>query len=90
VPWQAAVRPDIPPGTLAYSFLQANPASLFYPPAANPPATAAKRTRISKRKLKVAVSGAKYRTRQFPFGRARALHRFLRKQAHQAGTAKHG
>jgi len=41
VPWQAATRPDLPPGTLAYSFLQANPASLFYPPAANPPARAA-------------------------------------------------
>jgi histidine ammonia-lyase len=90
VPWQAAVRPDIPPGTLAYSFLQANSASLFYPPAANPPATAAKRTRISKRKLKVAVSGAKYRTTQFRFGRARSLHRFLLRQAQQATTAKRG
>jgi histidine ammonia-lyase len=88
VPWQAAVRPDIPPGTLAYSFLQANPASLFYPPAAKPPATAAKRRRISKRKLKVAVSGAKYRTTQFRFGQARALHRFLRRQVLQARTAK--
>jgi histidine ammonia-lyase len=89
VPWQAAVRPDIPAGTLAYGFLQANAASLFYPPAENPPATVAKRSRVSKRQVKIAVSRAKYRTAQFRFARARALHRFLKRQAVQVSTAKH-
>ena len=88
VPWQAATRPDLPPGTLAYSFLQANPASLFYPPAANPPARAAKRKRVSKAKVRAAVGGAKYRTAHFRFDRARALNRFLRRQAHQASTGQ--
>lgn len=41
VPWQQdpATRPDVPPATLAYSFLQANPASTYYASAATAPAT---------------------------------------------------
>jgi histidine ammonia-lyase len=83
VPWQATVRPDIPAANLAYNFLQANPATLFYPSASTPPATAAKRARISKRKLRSAVKSAKHRTAGFRQARARRLHRFLQTQARE-------
>jgi histidine ammonia-lyase len=88
VPWQAVVRPDIPAGVLAYNFLQANPATLFYPSASNPPAVSARRARISKRRLRSAVKAAKHRTSGFRSKQARNLHRYLRRQAHstKAGT----
>jgi hypothetical protein len=88
VPWQALVRPDIPAGNLAYNFLQANPASLFYPAASSPPATASKHARVSKRRLRSAVKAAKQRTAGFRSARARKLHNFLLRQAHEtkAGT----
>jgi histidine ammonia-lyase len=83
MPWQALVRPDIPAGNLAYNFVQANPASLFYPGASNPPAKAAKHARVSKRGLRSAVQSAKRRTAGFRATRARKLHRYLKVQAHQ-------
>jgi hypothetical protein len=88
VPWQAVARPDIPAGVLAYNFLQANPATLFYPSASNPPAVSARRARISKRRLRSAVKAAKHRTSGFRSKQARNLHRYLRRQAHstKAGT----
>jgi histidine ammonia-lyase len=88
VPWQALVRPDIPAGNLAYNFLQANPASLFYPAASSPPATVSKHARVSKRRLRSAVKAAKQRTAGFRSARARKLHNFLLRQAHEtkAGT----
>jgi histidine ammonia-lyase len=88
VPWQAVVRPDLPAGVLAYNFLQANAASLFYPSASNPPAASARRARISKRRLHTAVRSAKHRTAGFRLKRARNLHRYLLRQAHstKAGT----
>jgi histidine ammonia-lyase len=83
VPWQAMARPDIPAGNLAYNFLQANPASLFYPAASNPPATASRQARVSKRRLRSAVRSSKRRTDRFRSARARRLHRYLLSQAHE-------
>ena len=44
VPWQQEplARPEVPPGALAYSFLQANSPAAFFPPAANEPKLAYK------------------------------------------------
>jgi histidine ammonia-lyase len=87
VPWQGTL-PDVPPGTLAYDFLLANPASLFYPPAVSAPQRADARSRISTRKLRAAVRGARVRTRRFERKRrANALRQFLATQA-QAGKKK--
>jgi histidine ammonia-lyase len=82
VPWQAVVRPDIPAGNLAYNFLQANPASLFYPAASTPPATASRHARVSRHRLRSAVQSAKRRTAGFRSKRARNLHKYLLRQAH--------
>jgi histidine ammonia-lyase len=88
VPWQAAALPDAPPGTLAYDFLRANPASLFYPPAVSPPLRADARSLISARKLRAAVRSARVRTRRFERKRrANAQRQFLATQAH-AGKKK--
>ena len=60
VPWQVLppnTRPNVPPGELAYDFMQANPASLFYPPDANEP--------VAHRELKAAVRAARARTARF-------------------------
>jgi histidine ammonia-lyase len=76
VPWQAATRPDVPPGTLAYDFLLANPASMFYPPAAHPP-RATENVAISMRRLRGAIRSAKARTARFHNRRAQSLHTYL-------------
>jgi histidine ammonia-lyase len=63
-PWQATDRPNIPAGTLAYDFLQANPATQFYPPAAEPPSSS--RTQmVSLRRLGPAIRAARTRTRRY-------------------------
>ena len=80
VPWQAATRPDVPPGTLAYDFLLANPASLFYPPAASPP-SASENVTISMARLSGAIRAAEARTARFRNGRAHAQHTYLVLQA---------
>ncbi len=76
VPWQAATRPDVPPGDLAYDFLQANPASLFYPPAGQPP-QANENAAVPMRRLTGAIRAARVRTVRFQRGRARARHNYL-------------
>lgn len=76
VPWQATTRPDVPPGTLAYDFLLANPASLFYPPAAQPP-RAGQNAVVPMRRLVKAVHAARTRTMRFQNGRAQARHVYL-------------
>jgi histidine ammonia-lyase len=82
VPWQGTVLPDVPPGTLAYDFLLANPASLFYPPAASPPLRARPFHVISPRKLRAVVRHARARTMRFERRRrANALRQFLATQA---------
>lgn len=86
-PWQAATRPNVPAGTLAYEFLQANPASLFYPPAANPPKPG-ENVKVSMGRLRPAVAAAKARTRRFGNRRAQSLRSFLQGQAVEARIAK--
>ena len=66
-PWQSTDRPDVPAGTLAYDFLQANPATQFYPPAANPPSAAATQL-VSIDRLRPAIRAA--RTRTFRYHRS--------------------
>lgn len=80
VPWQEATRPDVPAGTLAYDFLQANPASLFYPPAANPP-TPHENAVISMRRLIRAVHAAKSRTSRYRSSKAHLDKPYLLTQA---------
>jgi histidine ammonia-lyase len=80
VPWQATTRPDVPPGTLAYDFLLANPASMFYPPAAQPP-KANENVAISMGRLRGAIRTAKARTMRFHKRKARGLHNYLVLQA---------
>jgi histidine ammonia-lyase len=80
IPWQQEYtqRPlDLPSTQLAYAFLQANPASLFYPPAAGHPAAAAR--------VRVAVKSARHATARYAkrIHRQRALRRFIRRQAHR-------
>ncbi|MBV9004163.1 MAG: aromatic amino acid lyase [Solirubrobacterales bacterium] len=87
VPFNQANPPDVPAGTLAYAFLQANPASLFYPPAVNPPA-ANENAAISMGRLMPAVRAAKARTAGFRKGRAQALRTYLQGQALGASIAK--
>ena len=60
VPWQVlppATRPNVPPGQLAYDFMQANPASLFYPPDGSEP--------VVHSSLKAAIRAARARTMRF-------------------------
>jgi histidine ammonia-lyase len=66
-PWQSTDRPDVPAGTLAYDFLQANPATQFYPPAANPPSATATQL-VSIDRLRPAIRAA--RTRTFRYHRS--------------------
>jgi histidine ammonia-lyase len=66
-PWQSNDRPDVPAGTLAYDFLQANPATQFYPPAANPPSATATQL-VSIDRLRPAIRAA--RTRTFRYHRS--------------------
>jgi histidine ammonia-lyase len=87
VPWQASTRPDTPPGTLAYDFLQANAASLFYPPAKNPP-TMTENAAISSRRVIGAVRSAKRRTTRYKTRRARATHAYLLMEAYAADVAR--
>jgi hypothetical protein len=70
VPWQASSRPDAPAGTLAYDFLQANPATQFYPPAVNPPNGRDNPT-VSMGRLMGAVRQAKARTTRYRTSRSR-------------------
>ena len=60
-PWQSTDRPDVPAGTLAYDFLQANPATQFYPAAANPPSSANTQL-VSISRLRPAIRAARART----------------------------
>ncbi len=90
VPWQedASQRPlNLPATQLAYDFMQANPASLFYPQAVNPPATGEQAT-ISRRALRAAVRAAQARTASFQRTRAARLLAFLRGQAFEATISK--
>ncbi len=88
VPWQQTTpRPDVPPGQLAYDFLQANAASLFYPPASKPPG-AARDAKVSLNRLTGAIQNAQARTARFRSGRARSVRTFLLGQALAARTAK--
>lgn len=66
-PWQSTDRPDVPAGTLAYDFLQANPATQFYPPAATPPSATATQL-VSIDRLRPAIRAA--RTRTFRYHRS--------------------
>jgi histidine ammonia-lyase len=86
VPWQAASRPDVPPGQLAYDFLQANPASMFYPPAAKPPSSN-ENVNVSFDRLRGAIRAAKARTARFRSGRAMSVRTFLLGQAVAADKA---
>jgi histidine ammonia-lyase len=63
-PWQSTDRPDVPAGTLAYDFLQANPATQFYPPAATPPSKTATQL-VSIRQLRPAIRAARARTLRY-------------------------
>jgi hypothetical protein len=87
VPWQMdpAQRPNVPPGQLAYAFLVGNPASLFFPPAASDPATAARarfRGAAYRTRTRAAVRHAKSRTAKVA-GSAKAKRKFLVRQVHQ-------
>ena len=64
VPWQSTDRPDVPAGTLAYDFLQANPATQFYPPAATPPSKTATQL-VSIKQLGPAIRAARARTLRY-------------------------
>jgi histidine ammonia-lyase len=64
MPWQATDRPDIPAGVLAYDFLQANPATQFYPPAVNPPSATSTQV-VSMHRLIPAVRAARARTTRY-------------------------
>jgi histidine ammonia-lyase len=86
VPWQATTRPDVPAGTLAYDFLQANPAAEFYPPAVKPPTTTTNQV-VSMRRLAGAVRAAKTRTNRYRTSRSRAG-RSLRTLAFEPEMAK--
>ena len=87
VPWQAATRPDVPPGQLAYDFLQANAASAFYPPAVNPPIASQNGT-VAFKRLSGAIHRARAKTYRFRSGRARSVRTFLLGQASVARAAK--
>ena len=86
VPWQGSpeTRPlDIPATHLAYAFLQANPATAFYPPAARPPVTAHPPGAVTARTVRPAVRAARERTKRWALSReSRRGHRAtLRAQA---------
>ena len=87
VPWQASDRPDVPAGTLAYDFIQANPATQFYPPAVNPPSTTGFQV-VSMRRLMPAINAAKRRTTRWRTSGAGASGGSLRSLAFEAELAK--
>ena len=64
IPWQTTDRPDVPAGTLAYDFLQANPATQFFPPAADPPRGSHTQV-VSLRRLGAAIRSARGRTNRY-------------------------
>ncbi len=87
VPWQMdpTQRPNVPPGQLAYSFLVGNPASLFFPPAASDPATAARARfhgKAYRARVRAAVRSAKSRTTKVA-KTAKARRKFLTTQGKQ-------
>jgi histidine ammonia-lyase len=86
VPWQSTDRPDVPAGTLAYDFLQANPATQFYPPAANPPSTTGAQV-VSLHRLQHAIKAARARTNRYRHS-VRAHHGGLRTLAFEPELAK--
>jgi histidine ammonia-lyase len=78
VPWQQEPleRPEVPPGALAYSFLQANSPAAFFPPAADEPKVA------YKARLKRSIRSAKARTTSY-LRRARTVRKFLIQQGRE-------
>jgi histidine ammonia-lyase len=86
VPWQSTDRPDVPAGTLAYDFLQANPATQFYPPAAKPPSAPSAKF-VSLGRLRSAVRAAKARTNRYRHS-ARVRHGGLQSLAFEPELAK--
>jgi histidine ammonia-lyase len=87
VPWQASSRPDAPAGTLAYDFLQANPATQFYPPAVNPP-NGRDHPVVSMGRLLPAVHQANARTIRYRHSGSRTSTGSLRGPAFEAELAK--
>lgn len=87
VPWQATDRPDVPPSTLAYDFLQANPATQFYPPAASPPNATGSQV-VSMRRLLPAVRAAKRRTLRYRASGSKTTAGSLRTLAFESELAK--
>jgi hypothetical protein len=87
VPWQASGRPAVPAGTLAYDFLQANPATQFYPAAANPPSARGGQV-VSMARLIPAVHAARARTAHYRASRSRTRTGSLRSLAFEAELAK--
>jgi histidine ammonia-lyase len=86
VPWQSTDRPDVPAGTLAYDFMQANPATQFYPPAVTPP-NAASTKLVSLARLRPAIRAASARTTRYRHS-AQARHGGLRSLAFEPELAK--
>ena len=72
VPWQQdpETRPNVPPGALAYAFLQATSPATFFPPAAKEPTVA------YKAKVRRIVRSAKARTTAY-LHRAKVSRKFL-------------
>jgi hypothetical protein len=71
---------------LAYDFLQPDPASLFHPPAANPP-RANENTAVAMQRLIPAVRAAHYRTTHYQNRRAQSRRTSLLIQASAARAA---
>jgi hypothetical protein len=69
--------------------LQANPATLFYPPAVKPP-RANENVTVSMSRLDPAVRKARARTAHFRRGRAQSLRSYLQGQAVSALIARKG
>ena len=78
VPWQMDPlhRPEVPPGALAYSFLQANSPAVFFPAAAKEPKVA------YKARVKRSIRFAKARTTSY-LRRAKTARKFLIQQGHE-------
>jgi histidine ammonia-lyase len=78
VPWQMEPleRPEVPPGALAYAFLQANSPAAFFPPAADEPKAR------HKKQVKQAIRAAKARTSRY-LSRASVKRKFLTTQARE-------
>jgi len=81
VPWQQEplTRPEVPPGALAYAFLQANSPASFFPAAAGE-ARAARKARVRR-----AVRSAKGRTSRY-LRSAKVRRKFLITQGHERLT----